>query len=286
MRSAYADCSWFSAESQRGAAIEQALDPFWTRRDCILTKLDNEAPSRGHCCARWADPSPPAAGLHYRRPAWCRRYASAQHAVYLVDRALRGRSPPPAFALSPEDWPLAAGVEAERADQPPQDRRAPQCQLIRLPGCSASLFRPLIQCVEQPQMACCRVARACHAPAVRRSSSTHAASCSPTMRHAPCSTGRQIGQGRLLPCRSTAQRLAGPGRASRRAGPVRGGADLRHADFRQRSTLPFAPGTAATRSVADSSPGYPAREIYALLKTHAAAGPFDAILSAIRLARA
>jgi len=38
------------------------------------------------------------------------------NAVYLVDRALKGGQIATPFSLSPEDWPLAAGVEAERAD--------------------------------------------------------------------------------------------------------------------------------------------------------------------------
>ena len=34
--------------------------------------------------------------------------------AYLVDRALKGGQLATPFALAPEDWPLAAGVEAER----------------------------------------------------------------------------------------------------------------------------------------------------------------------------
>jgi flagellar biosynthesis protein FlhF len=39
------------------------------------------------------------------------------NATYLIDRALKGGQLATPYALQAEDWPLFAGVEAERAEQ-------------------------------------------------------------------------------------------------------------------------------------------------------------------------
>lgn len=105
-----------ASASQQGAAIEQALIRFGQgAAGCILTKLD-EAPQ----------PGPALDGLiRHRLPlayiAGGQRVPEDLHrpsAVYLVDRALKGGQIATPFSLSPEDWPLVAGVEAERADAP------------------------------------------------------------------------------------------------------------------------------------------------------------------------
>ena len=100
--------------SQQGAAIEQAMARFGQgAAACILTKLD-EAPQ-------------PGAGLdsliRHRLPL---AYISggqrvpedlhAPNATYLIDRALKGGQLATPYALQAEDWPLFAGVEAERAE--------------------------------------------------------------------------------------------------------------------------------------------------------------------------
>lgn len=101
------------AAGQQGAAIEQSLVRFGQgAAACILSKLD-EAPQ-------------PAAALdsliRHRLPL---AYVTSgqrvpedlhrPHAVYLVDRALRGGQTATPFTLSSADWPLLAGVDAERS---------------------------------------------------------------------------------------------------------------------------------------------------------------------------
>ncbi|MCA1925640.1 MAG: flagellar biosynthesis protein FlhF [Thiobacillus sp.] len=101
------------AAGQQGTAIEQSLVRFGQgAAACILSKLD-EAPQ-------------PAAALdsliRHRLPL---AYVTSgqrvpedlhrPHAVYLVDRALRGGQTATPFTLSSADWPLLAGVDAERS---------------------------------------------------------------------------------------------------------------------------------------------------------------------------
>lgn len=101
--------------NQQGAAIEQAMQRFGAgAAACILTKLDET-------------PQPGAAldGLiRHRLPlSWI---SSGQrvpedlyrpNAAYLVDRALRGGQLATPYTLEAEDWPLVAGIEAERAER-------------------------------------------------------------------------------------------------------------------------------------------------------------------------
>lgn len=100
------------AASQQGAAIEQAMNRFGEgAAACILTKLD-EAPQPG---------APLDSLIRHRMPlAWItggQRVPEDLHAPnpgYLVDRALKGGQLATPYALDAEDWPLFAGVEAER----------------------------------------------------------------------------------------------------------------------------------------------------------------------------
>ncbi|MFP5409840.1 MAG: flagellar biosynthesis protein FlhF [Gammaproteobacteria bacterium] len=103
------------AANQQGAAIEQAMQRFGSGAiGCIFTKLDET-------------PQPGAAldGLiRHRLPlAWIsggQRVPEDLHrpnAAYLVDRALKGGQLATPYALEAEDWPLMAGVEADRAER-------------------------------------------------------------------------------------------------------------------------------------------------------------------------
>ncbi len=103
------------AASQQGAAVEQAMARFGEgAAACILTKLD-EAPLLG---------APLDSLIRHRLPL---AYLSggqrvpedlhAPNAAYLVDRALKGGQLPTPYALEAEDWPLFAGVEAERSER-------------------------------------------------------------------------------------------------------------------------------------------------------------------------
>lgn len=102
--------------SQQGAAIEQAMTRFGQgAAACILTKLD-EAPQLG---------APLDSLIRHRLPL---AYLSggqrvpedlhAPSASYLIDRALKGGLLATPYSLEAEDWPLFAGVEAERDAQP------------------------------------------------------------------------------------------------------------------------------------------------------------------------
>ena len=102
--------------SQQGAAIEQAMTRFGHgAAACILTKLD-EAPQLG---------APLDSLIRHRLPL---AYLSggqrvpedlhAPSASYLIDRALKGGLLATPYSLEAEDWPLFAGVEAEREAQP------------------------------------------------------------------------------------------------------------------------------------------------------------------------
>ncbi len=100
------------AAGQQGAAIEQALTRFGHgAAGCILTKLD-EAPQPGAALD--------ALIRHRLSLAYVtggQRVPEDLHrpnAAYLVDRALKGGQLATPFALAAEDWPLAAGIEAER----------------------------------------------------------------------------------------------------------------------------------------------------------------------------
>jgi flagellar biosynthesis protein FlhF len=101
------------AASQQGAAIEQAMTRFGDgAAACILTKLD-EAPQPGAALDSLIRHRLPLAYLSggQRVP----EDLHAPNASYLVDRALKGGQLDTPFALEAEDWPLFAGVEAERA---------------------------------------------------------------------------------------------------------------------------------------------------------------------------
>ena len=101
------------AAGQQGAAIEQSLLRFGQgAAGCILSKLD-EAPQPGAALDSLIRHRLPLAYVTsgQRVPEDLHR----PHAIYLVDRALRGGQLATPFTLSPEDWPLVAGVEAERS---------------------------------------------------------------------------------------------------------------------------------------------------------------------------
>ena len=101
--------------NQQGAAIEQAMSRFGQgAAACILTKLD-ETPQPGAALDSL---------IRHRLPL---AYVSGgqrvpedlhiAHAPYLIDRALKGGQLDTPFALEAEDWPLFAGVEAERTER-------------------------------------------------------------------------------------------------------------------------------------------------------------------------
>lgn len=109
------------AASQQGAAIEQALTGFGEgAAACILTKLD-EAPQPGAALDGLIRHRLPLAYLSggQRVP----EDLHAPNAAYLVDRALKGGQLATPYALDAEDWPLFAGVEAERAERGTAQRR-------------------------------------------------------------------------------------------------------------------------------------------------------------------
>jgi len=102
------------AANQQGAAIEQAMTRFGEGAvACILTKLD-EAPQPGAALDSVIRHRLPLAYL-----TGGQRVPEDLHvpsAAYLVDRALKGGQLATPYALEAEDWPLFAGVEAERAE--------------------------------------------------------------------------------------------------------------------------------------------------------------------------
>ncbi|MGE5320218.1 MAG: flagellar biosynthesis protein FlhF [Hyphomicrobiaceae bacterium] len=103
------------AASQQGAAIEQAMLRFGEgAAACILSKLD-EAPQPGAALDSVIRHRLPLAYITggQRVP----EDLHAPNAAYLVDRALRGGQLDTPYALDAEDWPLFAGVEAERAER-------------------------------------------------------------------------------------------------------------------------------------------------------------------------
>jgi len=102
------------AANQQGAAIEQAMLRFGEgAAACILTKLD-EAPQPGAALDSVIRHRLPLAYI-----AGGQRVPEDLHipnAAYLIDRALKGGQLATPYALEAEDWPLFAGVEAERAE--------------------------------------------------------------------------------------------------------------------------------------------------------------------------
>lgn len=101
--------------SQQGAAIEQAMTHFGQgAAACILTKLD-ETPQPGAALDSLIRHRLPLAYISggQRVP----EDLHVPNAAYLVDRALKGGQLATPYALEAEDWPLFAGVEAERAER-------------------------------------------------------------------------------------------------------------------------------------------------------------------------
>lgn len=103
------------AANQQGAAIEQAMLRFGEgAAACVLTKLD-EAPQPGAALDGTIRHRLPLAYI-----AGGQRVPEDLHtpnAAYLVDRALKGGQLATPYALEAEDWPLFAGVEAERMER-------------------------------------------------------------------------------------------------------------------------------------------------------------------------
>jgi flagellar biosynthesis protein FlhF len=103
------------AANQQGAAIEQAMLRFGEEAvACILTKLD-EAPQPGAALDSLIRHRLPLAYIAggQRVP----EDLHAPNAAYLIDRALKGGQLATPYALEAEDWPLFAGVEADRAER-------------------------------------------------------------------------------------------------------------------------------------------------------------------------
>jgi flagellar biosynthesis protein FlhF len=101
--------------SQQGAAIEQAMTHFGQgAAACILTKLD-ETPQPGAALDSLIRHRLPLAYISggQRVP----EDLHVPNAPYLIDRALKGGQLATPYALEAEDWPLFAGVEAERAER-------------------------------------------------------------------------------------------------------------------------------------------------------------------------
>jgi flagellar biosynthesis protein FlhF len=101
--------------AQQGAAIEQAMTRFGQgAAACILTKLD-ETPQPGAALDSLIRHRLPLAYISggQRVP----EDLHTPNAAYLIDRALKGGQLDTPYALEAEDWPLFAGVEAERAER-------------------------------------------------------------------------------------------------------------------------------------------------------------------------
>ncbi|MDP2029158.1 MAG: flagellar biosynthesis protein FlhF [Thiobacillus sp.] len=101
--------------NQQGAAIEQVMARFGQgAAACILTKLD-ETPQPGAALDSLIRHRLPLAYI-----SGGQRVPEDLHpanAAYLIDRALKGGQLATPFALEAEDWPLFAGVEAERTER-------------------------------------------------------------------------------------------------------------------------------------------------------------------------
>lgn len=101
--------------NQQGAAIEQAMARFGHgAAACILTKLD-ETPQPGAVLDSLIRHRLPLAYISggQRVP----EDLHVANAAYLVDRALKGGQLATPFTLEAEDWPLFAGMEAEREER-------------------------------------------------------------------------------------------------------------------------------------------------------------------------
>ncbi|MDO9468371.1 MAG: flagellar biosynthesis protein FlhF [Thiobacillus sp.] len=101
--------------AQQGAAIEQAMAHFGQgAAACILTKLD-ETPQPGAALDSLIRHRLPLAYLSggQRVP----EDLHAPNAAYLIDRALKGGQLATPYAIEAEDWPLFAGIEAERTER-------------------------------------------------------------------------------------------------------------------------------------------------------------------------
>lgn len=101
--------------NEQGAAIEQAMARFGQgAAACILTKLD-ETPQPGTALDSLIRHRLPLAYISggQRVP----EDLHTANAPYLIDRALKGGQLATPFALEAEDWPLFAGVEAERTER-------------------------------------------------------------------------------------------------------------------------------------------------------------------------
>jgi flagellar biosynthesis protein FlhF len=106
------------AASVQGAALEQTLSRFGAgAAGCVLSKLD-ETPQPGaalDCLIRHRLPLAYVC-VGQRVP----EDLHVPHAAYLVDRALKGGQLATPYTLKTDDWPLFAGVEAERAAKGPR----------------------------------------------------------------------------------------------------------------------------------------------------------------------
>ena len=103
------------AANQQSAAIEQAITRFGQGAvACILTKL-YEAPQPGGVLDSLIRHRMPLAYISggQRVP----EDLHAPNAPYLIDRALKGGQLVTPYALDADDWPLFAGVEAERSER-------------------------------------------------------------------------------------------------------------------------------------------------------------------------
>ncbi|MHB1085483.1 MAG: flagellar biosynthesis protein FlhF [Thiobacillus sp.] len=101
--------------AQQGAAIEQAMLRFGQgAAACILSKLD-EAPQPGAALDSLIRHRLPLAYISGGQRVPEDLYAPS--APYLIDRALKGGQLATPYALDVEDWPLFAGVEADRAER-------------------------------------------------------------------------------------------------------------------------------------------------------------------------
>ncbi len=101
--------------AQQGAAIEQAMLRFGQgAAACVLTKLD-EAPQPGAALDSLIRHRLPLAYVSGGQRVPEDLYAP--NAPYLIDRALKGGQMATPYALDAEDWPLFAGVEADRDER-------------------------------------------------------------------------------------------------------------------------------------------------------------------------
>lgn len=121
--------------NQQGAAIEQVMTRFGQGAAAsILAKLD-ETPQPGAALDSLIRHRMPLAYV-----CGGQRVPEDLHtpsAAYLIDRALKGGQLDTPYALDNEDWPLFAGVEAERAERRSQKDGAAQKGTCALKGTSA-----------------------------------------------------------------------------------------------------------------------------------------------------